>query len=84
METQQDNHEGKVENNSDVQTGVESMIADRDVEKQNMEKDKELAISTSPIVVVATSTSVHEVIQTQSSAPMQTRQRMITTQGHIR
>lgn len=83
METQQDIHEGKVENNSEVQTGVEPMIVDREVEKQESEEVKETVISTSPTEVHATSTSVHEVIQTQS-LPMPTRQRMITTQGHIR
>lgn len=83
METQQEIHEGKVENSSEVQTGVEPMIVDREVEKQDIEEVKEIVISTSPTGVHATSTAVHEVIQTQS-VPMPTRQRMITTQGHIR
>lgn len=83
METQQDIHESKVEHSSEVQTGVEPMIVDREVEKQEIEEVKETVLSTSPTEVHATTTSAHEVIQTQSVL-MPTRQRMITTQGHIR
>ncbi|CRK98343.1 CLUMA_CG011704, isoform B [Clunio marinus] len=80
MDTQAETSEGKVENISDRQQGMtpEGNADDAKIEKQAQEVS---AASSSPLV------TVQEIIPTSATLPttvIATRQRMITTQGHIR